>query len=205
MRTLAPLTGLTVATVLTGMVILDRTANKTPIALVDQSEMCAECAIQQPISDADITQQPRSGACDGCTLQQSNEPTILPETTYATLAPSTEKLAGGISNCADCATEKPDGPGVPITATSPSVKLTEHAEGCTSCAQERSRRQPPQHQSGRLKQRQAPQSHSSEPTRGRHAAHPGLRQQSAPNEDFPFSVEMRRAHIDADVISSWDE
>ena len=131
----------------------------------------AECAIQQPTSDADIPQQPRSGACDGCTIQQSNEPTILLEPTYAPLAPSTEKLARRISNCADCATEKPDGPGVPITLTSPSVKLTEHAEGCTSCAQERSRPQPPQHQSGRLKQRQAPRGDLSEPTRGRHAAH----------------------------------
>jgi hypothetical protein len=47
---------------------------------------------------------------------------ILPEPTYAPQAPSTEKLARGTSNCADCATEKPDGPGVPITPTSPSVK-----------------------------------------------------------------------------------
>jgi hypothetical protein len=55
------------------------------------------------------------------------------------------------------------------------------------------------------KQRQTPQGRSSEPTRVRHAAHRGLWQQSAPNEDFPFSVGMRRAHIDADVIPSWDE
>ena len=34
---------------------------------------------------------------------------------------------------------------------------------------------------------------------------PSLRQQPAPSEDFPFSVEIRRAFIDADVIARGDE
>ena len=76
---------------------------------------------------ASTARGPRANQLPVSTIKRA---TILPEPTYAPQAPSTEKLARGISNCADCATEKPDGPGVPITPTAPSVKLTERAEGC---------------------------------------------------------------------------
>jgi hypothetical protein len=202
MRMLALLTGFTVATVLTGMVLANRTASETSVALADQNGACVDCAIRQPIKDSDIPQEPRDDGCSGCANRQPTKPTILTE--RAEVTPTVE-LADGISNCTACATEKPDGLGVPITPAAPPVKVTEHTGGCANCIEERSRRQAPQHQSGGLKQRQAPQGYSSQPTRSRHAARRGPRQQPAPSEDFPSSVEIRRSFIDAHIIANWDE
>ena len=202
MRMLALLTGLTVATVLTGMVPANRTASETSVALADQDGICVDCAVRQPIKDSEIPQEPRDDGCSGCADRQPTEPTIVAE--RAEVTPTVE-LADGISSCTACATEKPDGLGVPITPALPAVKLTVQTGGCANCVEERSRRKAPQHQSGGVRQHQAPQGYLSQPTRSRYAAHRGLRQQPAPSEDFPFSVEIRRAFIDADVIARGDE
>jgi hypothetical protein len=172
MKTLALLAGLTVVTILTGMAIPDRTASETSIVLPDQDGTCAECAIRRPIKVLDIPQGPRDGACNGCAIQQSNEPTIIPESLDGTPASSTEKLADSSGNC--------------------TVKLTEHAAGCADCAIEESRRRAPLRQSGGLKQRPTQQAHSFAPTRNRHAAHGGQRQQSRSAGDCPFSAEIKR-------------
>jgi hypothetical protein len=74
---LALLTGLTVATVLTGMVPANRTASETSVALADQNGTCVDCAIRQPIKDSEIPQEPRDDGCSGCANRQPTEPTIL--------------------------------------------------------------------------------------------------------------------------------
>ena len=145
MRMLALLTGLTVATVLAGMVPANRTASETSVALADQNGTCVDCAVRQPIKDFEIPQEPRDDGCSGCADRQPTEPTIVAE--RAEVTPTVEP-ADGISKCTACATEKPDGLGVPITPALPAVKLTVQTGGCANCVEERSRRKAPQHQSG---------------------------------------------------------
>jgi hypothetical protein len=192
MKTLALLAGLTVVTILTGTVIADRTASETSIVLPDQDGSCAECVIPHPTQASSIPQESRDGTCVGCASQQSNESTSIPETTAGIPAPSTEKPADGSGNCTDCTAEQLDGPRIPITSAPPPVKLSEHAAGCADCAVEESRRQALSRQSGGLKQRPTRQAHSSAPTRNRHAAHRGQRQQSLSGGDCPFSAEIKR-------------
>ena len=76
MRMLALLTGLTVATVFTGMVPANWTASETSVALADQNGTCVDCAIRQPIKDSEIPQEPRDDGCSGCADRQPTEPTI---------------------------------------------------------------------------------------------------------------------------------
>ena len=70
MRMLALLTGLTVATVLAGMVPANRTASETSVALADQNGTCVDCAVRQPIKDSEIPQEPRDDGCSGCADRQ---------------------------------------------------------------------------------------------------------------------------------------
>jgi hypothetical protein len=195
MKTLALLAGLTIATVLTGMVVAARTASETSIALPDQEGTCAECTIPHPTNTSAIPQAPHEhdGACSGCATEGANDPTIVLKSANATPAPSTEKLADGSSNCIDCNAGQPEGPRVAIAPTqSPPVKVAERAAGCADCAMEESRRQVPSRQSGGLKQRRTQQTHSSVLMRNRHAAHRGQRQQSFSAGDCPFSAEIKR-------------
>ena len=132
MRMLALLTGLTVATVLAGMVPANRTASETSVALADQNGTCVDCAVRQPIKDSEIPQEPRDDGCSGCADRQPTEPTIVAE--RAEVTPTVEP-ADGISKCTACATEKPDGLGVPITPALPAVKLTVQTGGCANCVE----------------------------------------------------------------------
>jgi hypothetical protein len=192
MKTLALLAGLTIAALLTGMVVAGRTAGETSIVLPDQEGTCAECATRQPIKVSDIPQGPRDRACNDCATQQSNEPNIIPESLDGAPAPSTEEMADSGGKCTDCTPEPSDGPLITTTVAPPPVKLTEHAAGCADCAIEESRRRAPLRQSGGLKQRPTQQAHSFAATPNRHAAHRGQRQQSRSAGDCPFSAEIKR-------------
>jgi hypothetical protein len=190
MKTLALLAGLAIATVSTGMVIADRTAGETSMVISDRTFAARD--IRHPAQASGIPQGPRDGTCVGCTSQQSNEPTTIPESTAGIPTPSTEKAADGSGNCRDCPAEQLDGPRIPITSAPPPIKLTEYAADCADCAVEETRQEARPRQSAGQKQRPTQQAHSFTPTRNHHTAHRGQRQQSHSAGDCPFSTEIKR-------------